>query len=52
MNDRVPFGTCRDIIKRILDANLISIPNGGHLNGSAGGHEFPKCLEVLNKMMK
>ncbi len=35
-----------------LDAELILVPNGGHLNGSAGWFELPQCLEVLNRLME
>ena len=39
-------------IARELDAELIWVPNGGHLNGSAGWVTLPQCSEALTKMMK
>lgn len=35
-----------------LDAKLIMIKNGGHLNGSAGWLKLPPCLASLENMMK
>jgi len=35
-----------------LNADLIIIENGGHLNGSTGWLKLPQCLEALTKMMK
>ncbi|MFZ2523223.1 MAG: YqiA/YcfP family alpha/beta fold hydrolase [Minisyncoccia bacterium] len=35
-----------------LGAELIIIPNGVHLNGSAGWKQLTPCLDALNKMMK
>lgn len=35
-----------------LGVELVVIPNGVHLNGSAGWKQLPQCLEALNKIMK
>lgn len=34
-----------------LGCSAVSIPGGGHLNGSSGWYELPEALEALNKMM-
>lgn len=31
---------------------LVTVKNGGHLNGSSGWFSLPQCLEALTKMMK
>jgi uncharacterized protein len=41
-----------DISSKALNAEYIVIKNGQHLNGSAGYHVLPECLEVLNSIMK
>ncbi len=46
----VPLSNAQNLSK-ILDAELILIPNGGHLNGSSGWRELPQCLEALKKML-
>lgn len=33
-----------------LGADLIVVPNGGHLNGSAGWHQLPEALSAINKL--
>lgn len=38
-------------LSQIFNCNLISIPNGKHLNGSAGIYELPEVLEVLKKII-
>lgn len=49
-NDKqVPFSDAEYLSKN-LSCNLISIPNGNHLNGSAGWRELPQLLESLEKM--
>jgi predicted alpha/beta hydrolase family esterase len=51
-NDKaVPFS---DALKysEIFSCNLITIHNGGHLNGFNGWRELPEVLESLLKMMK
>ena len=47
----VPFTDAERIAKE-LDAKLIAIPKGKHLNGSAGFTTLPECLEVLVEMMQ
>jgi uncharacterized protein len=39
------------ILSNELNAELIIIPNGGHLNGSAGWFTLPQCLKSLMKMI-
>jgi len=34
-----------------LEAELILVKDGGHLNGSAGWFQLPQCLDALNKLM-
>ena len=34
-----------------LDASLVMIPGGGHLNGSAGWRQLPECLTALRNQM-
>ncbi len=46
---KVPFDHAVELSKN-LECDLISIPNGGHLNGSAGWYELPQLLESLEKM--
>lgn len=41
-----------ETLAKELDAELIIIKNGGHLNGSSGWTALPQCLEVLKKMMR
>lgn len=45
----VPFIQGEELA-RSLSCELISIPNGGHLNGSSGWYELPEALEALKKM--
>ncbi|MBP9711841.1 MAG: serine hydrolase family protein [Candidatus Pacebacteria bacterium] len=47
----VPFEHAAELSKS-LNCKLITIPNGGHLNGSSGWHELPEALEALTEMMK
>lgn len=47
----VPFEHAERFSK-ILNAELISVTNGKHLNGSAGCFELPEALSALNDMMK
>lgn len=35
-----------------LDAKLVMIKNGGHLNGSAGWFKLPQCLKALEEMIE
>lgn len=46
----VPFEQGEEL-SRNLSCELISIKNGGHLNGSSGWYELPEALEVLLKMI-
>jgi len=39
-------------LAKALDATLIIIKNGGHLNGSSGWLKLPQCLTSLERMMK
>ncbi len=48
----VPITNHGDISSKALGAEYIIIKNGGHLNGSAGYHVLPECLEALNSIMK
>lgn len=41
-----------EFLSRELNGELIIIPNGKHLNGSAGWFSFPKCLEAFNTMIQ
>jgi len=47
----VPFSDAIELSKR-LGGFLISIPHGGHLNGSDGFYKLPEALDSLLKMMK
>lgn len=47
----VPFSDAL-YLKEKLGANLISIPEGGHLNGSDGFYKLPEVLESVTSMMK
>lgn len=49
-NDQnVPLDNARTL-SRELNAELIIVENGGHLNGSSGWTQLPQCIEALNKM--
>ena len=51
-NDQnVPFSDAEELAEK-FSCELISIPNGGHLNGSAGIFELPQALDSLLKMIK
>lgn len=41
-----------EFLAKELNADLMIIKNGGHLNGSSGWFTLPQCLEVLEKMFK
>jgi predicted alpha/beta hydrolase family esterase len=49
-DDRVPFSQ-GERLARELGAELIAIPNGGHLNGKSGWTELPQALEALKTML-
>jgi predicted alpha/beta hydrolase family esterase len=46
----VPFSDAEELSIK-LSCNLISIPNGRHLNSSAGFFELPEALDSLLKMI-
>jgi predicted alpha/beta hydrolase family esterase len=46
----VPLADAEEIIKE-LGGELIIIPNGKHLNGSAGFNELPEAVSEIMKMM-
>lgn len=49
-NDEVvPFSHAEQLSKN-LSCELVTITNGGHLNGSSGWHELPEALTALEKM--
>lgn len=50
-DEEVPFEHAINISEN-LNCVLVSVPNGGHLNGSAGWNELPQALKVLEEMMK
>ncbi len=39
------------LLSEQLNAKLVIIPNGGHLNGSSGWKTLPQALEVLKEIM-
>ena len=47
----VSFSNAEELAKK-LSCNLISIPNGGHLNGESGCYKLPEALDSLLKMIK
>ena len=47
----VPFSDAVELSNK-LSCELISISNGGHLNGSDGFYKLPQALESLLKMIK
>ena len=47
----VPFSDAEEL-SNFLSCNLISVPNGKHLNGSAGCYQLPEALDSLLKMIK
>lgn len=51
-NDTNVSFTDAELIAKKLSCELISIPNGGHLNGSAGCFKLPEVLDSLLKMIK
>lgn len=51
-NDQaVPFDQAEELSKN-LSCELISIPNGGHLNESSGWYKLSEALTALEKMLK
>lgn len=49
-DQKVPFSHA-EFLKEHLSCNLVSIKNGGHLNGSSGWLSLPEALTELKKMM-
>lgn len=47
----VPLDNAK-VLSGELNADLIIVEKGGHLNGSSGWIQLPQCLEALNKIMK
>lgn len=50
-DENVPFSDAEFLADK-LSCKLISIPNGGHLNGPDGFYKLPEALGSLLKMMK
>lgn len=51
-NDKnVPISHAEELAQA-LGCELISIPNGGHLNGSSGWYELPEAFTVLMNWLK
>ncbi len=46
----VPFEHAQHIAQN-LNCPLISVPNGGHLNGSSGFYELPPVLQILQNWL-
>ncbi len=40
------------VLAKELNADLVIVKKGGHLNGSAGWYSLPQALEGLNKLMR
>ncbi len=51
-NDEFVSVSDAEAIEREAGGKLIIIPNGGHLNGSAGFFQLPELLDSLLEMMK
>ena len=51
-NDSIVTLDNAKFLSQQLNCNLIVVPDGGRLNGSAGWFKLQQCLEALNKMMK
>ncbi|MBP7804919.1 MAG: serine hydrolase family protein [Candidatus Pacebacteria bacterium] len=47
----VPFADAEEFSKA-LSCELVSIPNGGHLNGGSGWRELPAALDALMRFIK
>lgn len=47
----VPFSDAEEFSKA-LSCELVSIPNGGHLNGSSGWRELPAAFDALMRFIK
>lgn len=51
-DDRMVSFEQGEFLAKQLDARLIAIKKGGHLNGSSGWTSLPHALKALNKMFK
>jgi predicted alpha/beta hydrolase family esterase len=51
-NDTVVAFSDAQEFSKALSCELVSIPNGGHLNGSSGHRELPQALTVLTNWVK
>lgn len=51
-NDKAVSSDQGVALAKALNAKLILIQNGGHLNGSSGWFKLPECLESLENIMK
>lgn len=47
----VPFKEAEEL-SNLLNCDLVSVPGGKHLNGSAGVYKLPEALDSLLKMIK
>lgn len=47
---RVPLSDA-EILSTELDASLVIVKNGGHLNGSSGFRQLPECLDALKDII-
>lgn len=47
---RIPLGDA-EILSTKLDASLVIVKNGGHLNGSSGFRKLPECLDALKDII-
>ena len=50
-DEDVLFSDAEELSKKLV-CDVISIPNGGHLNGKSGFYKLPEALESLLKMIK
>lgn len=51
-NDHVVPPRQAEILSQKLNARLVWVKNGGHLNGSAGWLKLPQCVDALMEMMQ
>lgn len=51
-NDKAVSPDQGTALAEALDAKLVIVKNGGHLNGSSGWFKLPQCLKALEEMMK
>lgn len=50
-DENVLFSDAEELSKKLV-CDVISVPNGGHLNGKSGFYKLPEALESLLKMIK